>query len=167
MTGKRHEYIGVKEVCEMTGLTRWFVYGLVSDRLIPPPNIYGRVKRWRKDRIEQWIADCEWKPGQDLGQAIINGDKPFVSGACRKAVRERFEIEAVYAETLIRQKVEDGYRRGWRDGRKALAAKMEGDPYFSMESALCEAAPSLFGTDYAYFADIGMDGGGGSPPDFD
>lgn len=70
-------------------------------------------------------------------------------------------------EHLIRQQVEDGYRRGWRDGRKALAAKMEGDPYFSMESALCEAAPSLFGTDYAYFADIGMDGGGGSPPDFD
>lgn len=117
---KESDVIGVNEVCKMTGLTRWYLYGLIKDGLMVRPHVYGRVKKWKRSQVEEWIDSCEWKPGQDIGQAILNGDKPFVSGACREAVRNVFRFEAMCASSEITREVNDAYYQGWKDGRRAL-----------------------------------------------
>ena len=50
----------VREVCEVTGLSRASVYRFLAGGVFPRPiHIGERSPRWRSETIESWIAERE------------------------------------------------------------------------------------------------------------
>jgi predicted DNA-binding transcriptional regulator AlpA len=47
--------VDLKFICENTGLSRAFIYKLVSNDLFPKPLKLGRASRWYLKEIEAWL----------------------------------------------------------------------------------------------------------------
>ncbi|WP_338418125.1 helix-turn-helix transcriptional regulator [Klebsiella oxytoca] len=50
--------VDLKFICEKTGLSRAFIYKLMSNEQFPKPLKLGRASRWYLREFEAWLDSC-------------------------------------------------------------------------------------------------------------
>ena len=50
--------VDLKFICEKTGLSRAFIYKLMSNEQFPKPLQLGRASRWYLIEFEAWLDSC-------------------------------------------------------------------------------------------------------------
>lgn len=55
-------YLSVKEVCELTGLSKSTIYCEIYKRCIPYFKLGPRIVRFDREEIEEWIKNRPFKP---------------------------------------------------------------------------------------------------------
>lgn len=50
-------YLTVAETADYLGISRWTIYRMLKDGLIPHTSFSKRVKRFDREKIDQWLLD--------------------------------------------------------------------------------------------------------------
>ena len=50
-------FLAASDIANLLGCSTRHVRRLVASRRIPPPLRFGRLKRWRREDIDRWLAD--------------------------------------------------------------------------------------------------------------
>ncbi|HGH5998168.1 TPA: helix-turn-helix transcriptional regulator [Morganella morganii] len=51
--------VDLKFICEKTGLSRAFIYKMMSNDSFPKPLKMGRSSRWYLSEFHTWLGNCE------------------------------------------------------------------------------------------------------------